>query len=57
MISILRPGDGPVDAVEIEVHRVEVAFGGVGEAAGKGIEIADPDRRSRLREHCGCRQA
>ena len=33
--------------------RVEVVLGGVGDRAGEGIEIAEPDRRARLRQQAG----
>ena len=47
----LAAGDGPVDAVEIEVHAVEIVLGGIGNSAGERVEVAEPDRRVRLGEN------
>jgi len=44
------PGDGPIDAVEIKRHAVEIVLARVGDAAGEGIENADADRFVGLRQ-------
>ena len=51
----LTPGDGPIDAVEIEVHSVQIVFAGISEAASIRIDVANPYRRLGLGEHMGCR--
>ena len=52
----LAAGDGPADAVEIQIHRIEIGLGGIGDRAGERIEIAEPDRRARLRQNAGRRE-
>jgi hypothetical protein len=49
----LAAADGPADAVEEQVHAVEIVLGGIGDRAGEGIEVAELDRRAGLRQQPG----
>jgi hypothetical protein len=53
----LSAGDSPIDAVEIEIHSVQIVLARVGQSARVRIDVADPDRSISLRQYRGRRQS